>query len=53
MWNCHPLASGAAVNDNQTPLDQQTYRNIRVLVFMLTILGFICVLILIGVLLST
>ena len=41
------------MNDNQTPLDQQTYRNIRVLVFMLTILGFICALILIGVLLST
>jgi hypothetical protein len=40
------------MSDEETPLTQRTYRKVRVLVFMLTILGFICALIFIGVLLS-
>lgn len=52
MWNCHPLVLEAAVSDEEPPLDQRTYRNIRALIFGLTILGFICALIYVGVLLS-
>jgi hypothetical protein len=52
MWNCHPLVWGAAVSDEEPPLDQRTYRNIRALVFVLTILGFTCVLICVGIILS-
>ena len=33
------------MSDEETPLDRRVYRNVRVFVFVLTILGFICALI--------
>lgn len=38
------------MSDEETPLHQRTYHNIRALLFGLTILGFICALIFIGIL---
>jgi tetrahydromethanopterin S-methyltransferase subunit F len=38
------------MSDEETPLDQRVYGKIRTFVFGLTILGFICALIFIGIL---